>query len=563
MRYFKGFLLAILLPTLILSACKNNDDIENPEIPVEINFAIGLNSLNDTVVKRTWTTNDSIGIYAVASGSELEASDNPVHNLKLVFNGTTWVSTGTWPEDIENLDFYAYYPYSAAASDPTNLNLEVLSNQSQSTDFSEIDFLSAKATDVKKGDTIKLNLKSALTVVQLSIPYQGKGFGPNKDLKAYLNGVNTKANVNLFTGVVTSSEEADVEMARVETENSGNYETSYTYRAIIPAQTKAAGSALFKYIHENRQTLTDTVFSTDSVLHGGIRHNFVKKLPLPVIETSLIANVDRFQMGSPITEYYRQTNENAHLVKLSKSYYMSKYEVTNAQFVEFLNANNVGSDGKFTAGSYPDEIIILDSRIIDYDYGVHWNGTKWEPAPGYDDYPVMLVSWYGATEFAKWIGATLPTEAQWEYACRGGQELPNPYAVGAQTKFVAGMGNFYTERPYDNDKQGGYYSPEGLALWTKSTTKVGTYEPNGYGLYDMHGNVWEWCSDYFDNDYYSTYPASTIITDPRGPSTGTARVFRGGAWDSYGHRCRTAYREYGLAWNRVANLGFRVVFVAQ
>lgn len=565
MRYFKNFVLAFIFPFTLFTACKDQEIIEDPkpEIPVELNFAFNFSSANDSVSKNSWVKNDSVGVYAVVTGGQLAAANNPIHNLKLVFDGKNWISSGTWPKDIENLDFYAYFPYNSLATDPTNLTFKAQLSQVEAVNLQNSNFLTAKNTNIAKKDTIKLTFESVMAVVQLDVPLQGKAFGPGKTLKAMLNEVNSKLSINLATGDKSSSEPTDIQMLRIEKEGDSNFEQTYTYRAIIPAQQKNASTVLFKYTHEDRQNINDSILSENTEIKSATVNAFSRKLPIHLVHTVKI-EAATFQMGSPITEYYRQTEETPHLVTLTKPYYIGKYEVTNAQFVEFLNANNIKGDYKWPQGKYPNEILLVDSRLVSYDYGMHWTGTKWEPAKGYEDFPAILVTWFGADEYARWIGAVLPTEAQWEYACRGGQTIPNPFAVGTQTKMVFGLANFYTERPYDTEKQGGYYYPEGLAQWPRTTKKVGSYEPNGYGIYDMHGNVWEWCSDIYSKTYYTTNPAQTPIVDPKGAEAGaateTAYVMRGGGWDSYAHRCRTAYREYAMPISRVANLGFRVAF---
>ena len=141
----------------------------------------------------------------------------------------------------------------------------------------------------------------------------------------------------------------------------------------------------------------------------------IKTLPIAIDLVSIPAGT--FTMGSPSDEPNRQTNETQHQVTLS-AFRMSKYEITNAQYAAFLNAKNIGSDGKYAAGANPTQALIYASSGS-YDWGLHYNTNKWEPVAGYENNPVINVTWYGATEFATYIGGTLPTEAQWEYAARG------------------------------------------------------------------------------------------------------------------------------------------------
>lgn len=151
-----------------------------------------------------------------------------------------------------------------------------------------------------------------------------------------------------------------------------------------------------------------------------------------------------------------------------------------------------------------------------------------------------------------WVGGSLPTEAQWEYACRGGKENL-PFGIGDGKKLTGDMANFNGNYPYDYDN-GGHQN--GMGTYLEKTTPVGSYPyANGYGLYDMHDNVLEWCSD-----WHSGYSANSV-TDPAGPATGFYRVLRGGSWYSHAQYCRSAYRYYGNPDFASRDFGFRVVFV--
>ncbi|GHU83252.1 hypothetical protein FACS189415_5180 [Bacteroidia bacterium] len=278
-----------------------------------------------------------------------------------------------------------------------------------------------------------------------------------------------------------------------------------------------------------------------------------------------------FMMGSPGTEPNRNSNETQHQVTLTKDFYMSRYQVTNAQYAAFLNANNIGSDGLWASGSYPSEILIYASNVRNSgssNWGLNWdNGNnKWVPASGYDNHPVIYVTWYGADEYARWAGGSLPTEAQWEYACRG--DYPNkatevntlPFGIGTGKKLTGDMANFWATYPYDLDytSPGSYYDATQSGLYKDGTTAVGAYPyANNYGLYDMHGNVLEWCSDRYSSSYYN----GGAMTDPAGPASGSYRVLRGGDWLHDALRCRSASRDDAEPDDAFSFIGFRVVFV--
>ncbi len=210
-----------------------------------------------------------------------------------------------------------------------------------------------------------------------------------------------------------------------------------------------------------------------------------------------------FLMGSPSSESGRSSDEGPqHRVTISHGFYMGKYEVTQAQWKAIMGNNPSRFKG--------------------------------------DNLPVEEVSWNDVQKFIQKLNRQtglhfrLPTEAEWEYACRGGTD----------TAFCYG----------DSESQLGDYAWYGSNSNSK-THPVGQKQPNAWGLYDMHGNVWEWCSDWYDSDYYKNSPS----TDPTGPATGDLRVFRGGSWYNSAQYCRSALRDWNDPSSRFHNLGFRLI----
>ena len=170
--------------------------------------------------------------------------------------------------------------------------------------------------------------------------------------------------------------------------------------------------------------------------------------------------------------------------------------------------------------------------------------------------PVENVSWNDAMVFCEQLTKlakgkyrfTLPTEAQWEYACRAGTTTPFNTGENLTTEQANYNGNY----PYRNNPKGKYLG---------KTTPVGSYPPNERGLYDMHGNVYEWCMDWYSEKYYDECKKKGIVENPVGPETWSRRVLRGGSWNSNGQYCRFAYRNNFSSVNRNYGIGFRVVFV--
>ena len=342
--------------------------------------------------------------------------------------------------------------------------------------------------------------------------------------------------------------------------------TGYAYSAKLQSQTSAATQAGIKFMTHTKveasapqksksiqpSTTTMTYTTGDQLLYTATSGTYIASVPdvptdsktinfnFAVIPTSAIP-AGTFTMGSPTGELNRRDDETQYQVTLT-AFRMSKYEITNTQYAAFLNAKSIGSNGLYAAGAYPTQALIYANTS----WGLTYSGSQWVPVTGYENAPVINVTWYGATEYATYIGGTLPTEAQWEYACRAGATTTTPFNTGALLTNL--QANYNWASPY-------VAGTNTVTTYPGKTQAVGTYAANAYGLSDMHGNVWEWCAD-----WYGTYP-TTAQTNPTGATTGSSRVFRGGGWGSYAQNCRSAYRISLYPINNRNNLGFRVVLV--
>ena len=242
-----------------------------------------------------------------------------------------------------------------------------------------------------------------------------------------------------------------------------------------------------------------------------------------------------FTMGSPNSEVGRNDMETQHQVTLS-AFRMSKYEITNAEYAVFLNAKGVDRYGHYPEGPSTKEILVTTNT----GWGVWFSNNQWVPVEGFENHPVVDVTWFGAAEFAAYAGGRLPTEAEWEYASRGNTNTP----FNTGTCLSSAEANYAWDAPYNNCTNTNSTDPD-------RTQPVGTYAPNAFGLYDLHGNVWEWCSDFLQS--YPIVPQ----TNPTGPEDGVARIFRGGSWHTDARFCRSAFRQQSYV--EEGAVGFRIV----
>jgi len=258
------------------------------------------------------------------------------------------------------------------------------------------------------------------------------------------------------------------------------------------------------------------------VFHGNLRSSKTDQTePQSARTASEPAEVDRmirlpggnYLMGDNLSNYPPERPQ--HNVYVGE-FLVDEHEVTNRQFAEFVNKTGYQTTAERRGWAY----------VLDRQRG------GWKKAPGADwrhpygphsqidamgEQPVVQVSWHDAVAYARWVGKRLLTEAEWEYAARGGLR---------DTEYTWGNELTIDRRYQANFWQGWFPSEDLKADGFDGPAPVKSFPPNGYGLFDMAGNVWEWCHDWYDPDYYASSPRSC----PQGPSSGQYRVQRGGSW---------------------------------
>ena len=249
-----------------------------------------------------------------------------------------------------------------------------------------------------------------------------------------------------------------------------------------------------------------------------------------------------------------------HRVRITRPFYLGQYEVTVGQFRRFLDAS----------GNVPESIA---DGTGDYGYNAEYNpagsarGNAFEGRdpkyswrdPGFaqgDDHPVLNVTWNDAVALAKWLTARegvtyrLPTEAEWEYACRAGTRTR---CAMATTRKLCSRSRTRSTPTQKNTGHAGKRTHSAGAMGA-FTAPIGSFMPNAWALYDMHGNAWEWVSDWHADDY-----AQSPVDDPRGPATGGKRVRRGGSWHTWALYARCAYRNWNTPDTRYTLVGIRLL----
>jgi len=231
-----------------------------------------------------------------------------------------------------------------------------------------------------------------------------------------------------------------------------------------------------------------------------------------------------FDMGSPGGEEARDADEDLHRARVNDPFYLGIYEVTQAEYQQVM--------GKNPSSCSP-------------------TGATRYTAADTSRFPVESVSCQDAVEFCRRLSELadeklanrtyrLPIEAEWEFACRAGKMTPFHFGSTLNGQ----QANCNGQYPYGTGIKGPYLA---------RPTTVGSYTPNAFGLYDMHGNVWEWCAD-----AYGDYQVGSPTDDPKGPETDSNRVLRGGGWSFRSQYCRSAFRDRYSPLGRISYLGFRV-----
>jgi formylglycine-generating enzyme required for sulfatase activity len=318
--------------------------------------------------------------------------------------------------------------------------------------------------------------------------------------------------------------------------------------ALIQAQERQPGKPSADLV-----PLRENMLSLD--LGDGVKMEFVR------------IKAGSFLMGSPGSDKEAYDNEKPqHEVMLTRDYYLGRCAATRGQFRAFVSASGYQTeaekDGKGGWG-YDSE-----KRLFFQNARYSWRDPGFDQT---DNHPVVNVSWNDANDFCEWLSRKtgrkcgLPTDAQWEYACRAGTSTRFYHGDDEDgLKDTANIADLSLKAKWDYSHLDNKIFQKAISEWFERMSwddgyafaaPVGQFKPNKFGLYDMHANVWQWCADRYEKDYYAKSPK----TDPEGPSNGQYRVLRGGSCIHRPGSCRSAFRAGIDPSSRSHDIGFRVL----
>lgn len=550
------------LAVLLLGGCSEPVETFDRAEPTPVDFTAGLRTrgLHET---NQWSKDDLLGIFMVPAGGTVSQAHTGGNNRIYEFTdpdaGTIAPVDGQpmYYPGSDKVDFIAYH-YGGGSLN--NNNLISLSNMKR---FGW-DLLYAKTENAdRKSGPVNLAFSRMLGKVRVNL-IKGKGMDSNDFLwlEATLSGMPGSAKVDFNTGTLLEIKDpADIEM---ESTTAGQGFVATLETDVLPHEAGQFTGRTISFESSRMPKRTWNIPDENDIPAGKVR---IYNLTISAREitcsscdirdwttndngtgdASLVVNIEKvripagtFQMGSPDSDPNAKSDEKPrHWVRLTRDFYMGKYEVTRVQYAAFLNAMGIKPppSGIYILGNvegYGEQRLFMLNR---FGWTPKWNEetSKWEAT---DDIPMVNVTWYGAKAFADWVGGRLPTEAEWEYACRAGTET---YFFFGDDYSLLGDYAVYS----DNQENNG-------------PSRVGSKKPNPWGLYDMHGNIDEWCLDGY-SDYPTADTEAKAVVDPRVP-TGDKAIVRNNSFNALPEHCRSACRsKFGLNDN-YSTTGFRVVF---
>lgn len=559
---YKTYLLVVCLLTVVLlfASCTRanlyTDDPDASRVPVELSPQIGGEMTR--VGGNEWNLGDMLGVFMLRSGASLQPGqilDEADNRCYLTASAGAEVSLYPaddnqvmyYPVDGSIVDFVAYYPYRATGTGMEQLNNYVYPVRvDDQSDFSAIDLLYSTGSGSKHNKTVVLNFAHQLSKIRMVVRKATELASADlSGIRVVLGRMPLASGFNLADAAFnyrnpSGSEETGDITARAITGGA-------LYEALVlpqPANAYPDRSVSF-VLPENSHTVLPYSYRwtipDGTVFRSGKEYTYNFTLRAGGVDFAglTISDWDDYSFEATALEMVSVPGGTLNGDTPVDGFVIGRFPVTNSQYAAFLNTVQVPPGGVLPADALPPDEVAPGAVLLSATCSKLTCSTtvtdgvstyRWRPAQGYEDHPVTGVSWYGARAFATWHGGSLPTASQWEYACRGqsapGKDGDTAYCFGNEVERLSKYAWYEA-----NNNTGA-----GNGIGTK---EVGTRLMNAFSLYDMHGNVWEWCADWHVPD--------------------TERVLRGGAYDSPAEACRSDYR-YGAAPESMEkNRGFRIM----
>lgn len=519
-----------------------------------------------------WTQGDAVGVFMLRAGGTMSddiilGADNVKHNVAPTSGALSPAGTPIYYPQAGKVDFIALYPYSNKGEDNGKITADYRYTVSvaDQTNPATIDVLYAKAKGHERTKSpVALEFGHVLSKIKLDIkPGNGMiGLTADKITAVTITGMPASATLALQNGTLTPGTTDDISAVKEAKPSTG---VTATFTALVPPQA-ADSYTRSVIVTVNGEEYTGTIPATDAYASNEMWTYPVTVLKRDIVvgepeigkwetndhgsgtATEVINDVEvvripagTFMMGSPDADTDAHLDEKPrHWVRLTKDFYLGKYEVTRTQYAEFLNATGVAKtavEEGYVMANVEGHGVQKLFQVNEWGWTPTWNGEtgRWEAE---EDYPMIYVTWYGAKAYADWVGGRLPTEAEWEYACRAG--TTTIYSFGDEASL---LGDYAV---YEDNQVG------------NGPSRVGTKMPNPWGLYDMHGNVLEWCSSGAGHNYPTAPTEADAVVNPG--AEGSDRMYRSGSWNQKAYNLRSAFRNYHTPETAYGQTGFRVAF---
>ncbi|MGX1753989.1 SUMF1/EgtB/PvdO family nonheme iron enzyme [Sphingobacterium sp. NPDC055346] len=532
----------LLCMLLLLFSCRRDDGIAIPSEDKELKLVLAKPNSITAMNAATPVEGQEFGVYVLPTGSR-DLNSALVNNRKYIFESGELLPAdgGTpiiYPRDGSAIDFFLYSPYQQVS------NGELMMDFSNQLDQAKLDLIDFRMVNVDKNNPIgPISLQHRNSKLKFTLlPGQGMSAEDLGDVEISLVGFSSGWRYKLYLNSILLLNSSDIRLG--------------TQREAIINDQYNDGQQQFQF--KVGEKLLNYALPTGLIFESGKQYEYRVTINFGSVEVKRVSAMDwqvnaaeivayqapeiefvpipagTFTMGSGATEPGTETSTYpAHQVTLTRDYLMSKYEITVAQYLEYLKAVNANMDNMFIYSPNNQTVIWINNNGL----FIESNG-EWKVFPGKENLPVNNVTWAGARAYAQWAGGDLPTEAQWEYAARADSKADYFFLEDNET--LAGHETELAEYAW-------YAGNSGLQV-----KEVGLLKPNPWGLYDIYGNVTEYCLDEI-----RTYSINAAV-DPGIVAVSNSAI-RGGSFINPYYLVNSTFRDLLYLDFSAGNLGFRII----